>query len=446
MHALFTHVWDHRTPEGIETSKLFQRMVNKRFVPDYYDTIKEPIALSTIRQKLDKRLYTNITAFVRDFALIPYNAQVFNRVDSGAFQDALVLKAVLEQQLQSMVGKELISKEEATLPYLGEIPTYEDAPVEDAEGEAEEDEDSDEDGEDDDEEDEPDLDDEGRPMVKRRRGRPPGSRTKRDKEGGDEGDGKRARGRPPKLLTPTEARISAILKGIRKPKNNHGDIIIRSFDRLPDKATMPEYYAEIKNPMAFDVLKRKVKRKKYSTLEAFMADVNLMLNNAKEYNTDDSQIFKDAVQLQVEAGRLYDAEIAKPDDNFADDEGKLPMPSGILHNGELYKVGDWVHIQNPNDLTKPIPTQIYRTYKNPAGVNMVNACWYYRPEQTVHRFDKHFYQNEVVKTGRYRDHPIDSIEGKCFVMFYTRFFKGRPRGLPEGMEIYVCRDRYNEER
>ena len=29
-------------------------------------------------------------------------------------------------------------------------------------------------------------------------------------------------------------------------------------------------------------------------------------------------------------------------------------------------------------------------------------------------------------------------------MFYTRYFKGRPRNLPDGMEIYVCKDRYNE--
>jgi chromatin structure-remodeling complex subunit RSC1/2 len=243
-----------------------------------------------------------------------------------------------------------------------------------------------------------------------------------------------------------EARVLAILKGIRKPKNENGQLMIRDFDRLPDKLVMPEYYMEIKNPMAYDVLKRKVKRKKYKTLEEFMADVNVMFNNAKQYNTDDSEIFQHAVALQVEAGRLYDIEKAKSDADFADDEGKIPIPDGILHNGELYKVGDWVHIRNPNDLTKPIPAQIYRTYRSPNGQLMVNVCWYYRPEQTVHRFDKHFLTNEVVKTGRYRDHSIDEIEGRCFVMFTTRYFKGRPRGLPADIEIYVCEARYNEER
>jgi chromatin structure-remodeling complex subunit RSC1/2 len=445
MQKILDFIYNYRTEDGWDPSKLFHRKVNKRSIPEYYDTIKEPMAMSTIKQKIHAKSYQRFSDFVRDFALIPFNAQVFNVPDSGAFQDALVVKEQLEKQLQLLVEEGVISKEVAELPDLGEIPTYEDVPMEDADGEAEEEDDSDEDAEEDEEEEEPDLDDEGKP--KRKRGRPRGStNAKREREAADDGDGKKSRGRPPKLLTPMEARILAVLKGLRKPKNNKGQLLIKHFDRLPDKAAMPEYYVEIKTPMAYDVLKRKVKRKKYPTLEAFMADINLMFNNAISYNQDGSQINDDAKALQVEAGKLYDSEKAKPDESFADDEGKIPMPNGILHNGELYKVGDWIHVQNINDLTKPIPAQIYRTYKSQSGQNMVNVCWYYRPEQTVHRFDKHFLSNEVVKTGRYRDHYIEEVEGKCFIMFYTRYFKGRPRNIAEGTEVYVCKDRYNEER
>ncbi|KAF7187772.1 Chromatin structure-remodeling complex subunit RSC1 [Pseudocercospora fuligena] len=441
MLKVLNAIYDYRTEDGFDPSKLFQRKVNKRVIPEYYDTIKEPMALSTIKQKIQRKEYQNFSEYVRDFALIPHNAQVFNVPESGAFQDALVIKEQLEKQLQMLVTQGLITQEVATLPDLGEIPTYENVPLaEPAEADAQDEESSDEDAEDDDDED-GDEDEDGR--KKKRRG-PRASTSISKREAGDDADGKRARGRPPKLLTPMEARMQTILKGIRKPKNKANQLMIKHFDRLPDKTVMPEYYAEIKNPMAYDQLKRKVKRKKYKTLEDFMADVNLMFNNAKQYNQDDSPIYKDAVALQVEAGKLYDQERAKPDDAFADDEGKLPLPNGILHNGELYKVGDWVHIQNPNDLTKPIPAQIYRTYKAPGGQSMVNVCWYYRPEQTVHRFDKHFFPNELVKTGRYRDHTMDEVEGKCFIMFYTRYFKGRPRNIAEGTEIYVCQSRYNE--
>jgi chromatin structure-remodeling complex subunit RSC1/2 len=424
---------------GTDPSILFHKKVNKRIIPEYYETIKEPIALSIVKQKINSRAYQSIREFVRDFALIPFNAQVFNRPDSGAFQDALIIKSELEKQLQKLVETGVIKKEDSILPDLGEIPTYEDPPTEEVEDAGDDEEESDEEGE----EDEDDEDDEG---GKKKRKGPRGNSSASKREALGDDDGKKARGRPPKLMTPMEARIQAILKGIRKPKNKSGQLIIRDFDRLPDKLAMPEYYMEIKNPMAYDVLKRKVKRKKYKSLEEFMIDVNVMFNNAKEYNTDDSEIYQNAVTLQVEAGHLYDIEKAKDDSDFADEEGKIPVPHGILHNGELYKVGDWVHIRNPNDLTKPVPAQIYRTYQSQDKKPMVNVCWYYRPEQTVHRFDKHFLADEVVKTGRYRDHSIDEVEGRCFVMFTTRYFKGRPRRLPPNIEMYVCEARYNEER
>jgi chromatin structure-remodeling complex subunit RSC1/2 len=108
--------------------------------------------------------------------------------------------------------------------------------------------------------------------------------------------------------------------------------------------------------------------------------------------------------------------------------------------------GDWVHIINPNDPRKPIVAQIYRTWQDAHGHKWLNACWYYRPEQTVHRFDKHFYEHEVVKTGRYRDHRIEEVDDRCYVMFITRFPKGRPRGFPPDKAVYVCESRYNEEK
>lgn len=128
------------------------------------------------------------------------------------------------------------------------------------------------------------------------------------------------------------------------------------------------------------------------------------------------------------------------------EEGRLPLPGGILHNGQLWKVGDWINIQNPNDVTKPIVAQIYRTWQDADGEKWVNACWYYRPEQTVHQYEKHFYPNEVVKTGQYRDHRVDEIIDRCFVMFITRYTKGRPQGLSADKDVYVCDSRYNEEK
>ena len=128
------------------------------------------------------------------------------------------------------------------------------------------------------------------------------------------------------------------------------------------------------------------------------------------------------------------------------EDGRRPLPNGILHKDELWKVGDWVHIQNQNDVTKPIVAQIYRIWEDTEGQKWINACWYYRPEQTVHQYEKHFWPNEVVKTGQYRDHQIDEVIDRCFVMFFTRYTRGRPRNMDHAKEIYVCEARYSEEK
>ena len=177
-----------------------------------------------------------------------------------------------------------------------------------------------------------------------------------------------------------------------------------------------------------------------------MGDLDIMFENAKLFNEDNSQIYKDAVFLKQEAHRIAEIEKQKHDSEFVMEEGRKPRPEGILHNNELWKVGDWVHIQNANDVSKPIVAQIYRTWEDSDGQEWVNACWYYRPEQTVHQYEKHFYPAEVVKTGQYRDHPIDDVVDRCFVMFFTRFSRGRPRGISPMSEVYVCEARYNEEK
>jgi len=240
-----------------DPSKVFHKKVNRRFLPSYYEVIKEPIALSIIKAKLATKAYTNFAEYVRDFALIPHNAQVYNRQESGAYQDALDVRALLEEELQKLVDEKLITAEIATLPYLGDIPPQDDLPA----GVKEEDEDDDDDDEDDDEDAEDSDNSKG---VKRRgRGRPKGSlnrakdgnMTKEEEQRLADIEARKKRGRPPKVDTPMESRIKNVLKGMRKFKNKEGGSKISNFDRLPDKTLMPEYFAAIKVPVAVDVLK-----------------------------------------------------------------------------------------------------------------------------------------------------------------------------------------------
>ena len=63
---------------------------------------------------------------------------------------------------------------------------------------------------------------------------------------------KRKRGRPPKIDTPEEARIRAILRAIRKVKDSDGRQLFLEFEKLPDEEQYPDYYKEIKRPIALD--------------------------------------------------------------------------------------------------------------------------------------------------------------------------------------------------
>ncbi|KAG9243433.1 hypothetical protein BJ878DRAFT_118005 [Calycina marina] len=423
----------------------FQRLVSKKSLPDYFEVIKEPIAFSTIRAKIIKKQYKNFREFVRDVAQIAHNAQVYNRPSAQIFSDAETLRALFRAELKKLVDAGTITAEIAELPYLGELPEFEDSPPPGPDDEEEEEADGDEDEDDDDDDEEEDVTDDDRPR-KKRRGRRPSSSTAKKTELGDKEDPEavKKRGRPPKVMTPMEARINNILKGLRKSKRG-SDLMVLPFERLPDKIQMPEYYQEIKNPIAMDLIKKKAKRKKYQSVDQVIKDLTLLFDNAKSYNLPGSDIYKDANQLLREALVLAEQEKNKPDSDFVDEDGRLPVRE-ILYNDEVWKVGDWIHIANLNDVTKPIVAQIYRTWQDPEGQKWINACWYYRPEQTVHRYEKHFFDHEVVKTGQYRDHKIEEVIDRCFVMFFTRYNKGRPRGFPADKEVYVCEARYNEEK
>ena len=59
-------------------------------------------------------------------------------------------------------------------------------------------------------------------------------------------------------------------------------------------------FAEVVNPSdGNSLLQKKLKRKKYHSVEQFMKDIEQIFENAKLYNEDESQIYKDAVDLQV---------------------------------------------------------------------------------------------------------------------------------------------------
>lgn len=77
-------------------------MVNKRFNPDYYNIIKEPIAMSTVKASINFKNYKHFSHFVSDFARITHNAQLYNLPGSVAYQNALIIRVCLRPRIIRM--------------------------------------------------------------------------------------------------------------------------------------------------------------------------------------------------------------------------------------------------------------------------------------------------------------------------------------------------------
>ncbi|VEU23085.1 DEKNAAC104019 [Brettanomyces naardenensis] len=252
------------------------------------------------------------------------------------------------------------------------------------------------------------------------------------------------RGRPPIVDKPHEQRIKSIMRGLKKVKVN-GKTIIAVFDKLPNQQDHPEFYRMIRDPISMLDIKGLIKQRYYKSVDAYMADVFRLITNGKQYYpaVEDSFSANNIHLLETNIVRLYHQEMAKPDSDYIGDLQSSKMPLGqVIFEGRVYKVGNWVLMKNPNDAGRPIPGQIFRIWQE-HGKQYLNVCWYYRPEWTTHRFDRLFLENEVFKTGQYRDHPVEDIVGPCYVAYFTRWLKGDPGVKYEG-PLFICEFRYND--
>ncbi|ETW85228.1 hypothetical protein HETIRDRAFT_438210 [Heterobasidion irregulare TC 32-1] len=61
---------------------------------------------------------------------------------------------------------------------------------------------------------------------------------------------------------------------------------------------VPDYYDVIQNPMDFSTMEHKLETGQYQDLDAFIADAQLVFDNAKVYNPEDTIYYKGAVKME----------------------------------------------------------------------------------------------------------------------------------------------------
>ncbi|KAJ9217979.1 hypothetical protein DTO166G4_370 [Paecilomyces variotii] len=90
--------------------------------------------------------------------------------------------------------------------------------------------------------------------------------------------------------------------------------IIEPFMKPPPKSQYPDYYMIIQNPIAMDMIKKKINREEYQSLKEFRDDIHLLCQNARTYNEDGSILFQDANKIESTAI----SEIKKQLENYPD--------------------------------------------------------------------------------------------------------------------------------
>ncbi|OLL26118.1 Chromatin structure-remodeling complex subunit snf21, partial [Neolecta irregularis DAH-3] len=88
--------------DGHNRSDLFKKLPSKTHYADYYDFIREPIAMDKIKKRAKSGFYKDVQLFRQDFDLMFNNARTYNEEGSFVYNDANALEALLKQKLDEL--------------------------------------------------------------------------------------------------------------------------------------------------------------------------------------------------------------------------------------------------------------------------------------------------------------------------------------------------------
>ncbi|EIN13357.1 hypothetical protein PUNSTDRAFT_78873 [Punctularia strigosozonata HHB-11173 SS5] len=269
-------------------------------------------------------------------------------------------------------------------------------------------------------------------------------------------------------------RLVEIVHAVKSYKDVVGNRYSEALDALPEETKIPDipYSAQL----SLRLIESKARAGSYPSSRAFDEEMSQLFLKARRTYEPTTEPYTRVLLLQ----RLYhqltfpppSAPISTPippsPSNFASIRaGGGPgaaepatafrvstkdreIVEELWFKGMNFRLGDWVHVANPDDPGRPIVAQVFRCFvsEDPKskGQPGISVCWYYRPEQTWHPAHRQFWQNEVFKTGHFADHTLPDIIEKIACQFTARHIRGRPRPpyWYPGEPLYVCDSRYND--
>lgn len=105
-------------------------------------------------------------------------------------------------------------------------------------------------------------------------------------------------GKKRRIYAPRGKRLKSTLRqlvsNLKFKEYKPSKTMCEDFMDLPTKAELPEYYKEIKEPISMRMIDEKSMRNGYETAFSLFSDLRLMVKNAKEFNEEGSEIWKNA--------------------------------------------------------------------------------------------------------------------------------------------------------
>lgn len=106
MWALYEAVSTCTNSAGVRLAEPFRRLPSRRFYPDYYNEIKNPISLAQIKSRILKNEYVNLTQVQADLNVMFENAKAYNIPDSALYKTAVKLQRLVHNKVQDLLGPE----------------------------------------------------------------------------------------------------------------------------------------------------------------------------------------------------------------------------------------------------------------------------------------------------------------------------------------------------
>ncbi|CAB1315291.1 unnamed protein product [Coregonus sp. 'balchen'] len=242
LEQLLDAVVSYTDTSGRVISELFQKLPSKMHYPDYYAVIKEPIDLRAIAQRIQIGYYKSVTAMAKDVDLLAKNAKTYNEPGSQVFKR----KTEIDHAEPTKTSVRIRNRRSAQGDRLSAI------------------------------------------TLALQYG---SESSVRYDEGESEAEclsSSMDMGNP----------VFQLYEAVRGGRNSQGQLLSEPFLQLPSRKEYPDYYQQIKQPIALQQIREKMKNGEYQSVEQMDSDLTLMFENAKRYNVPNSAIFKRALRLQ----------------------------------------------------------------------------------------------------------------------------------------------------